>query len=153
MKRLYLRKFNDIVFKIAKKQSSIEYRTIMKYSKYINKLTIETEEELDNIKLEYADKVMEGTNPNNGSKYEYNIVPATKEGKYNKAIRDFYDEEVDISSELPGYGLFIQEIQKLEKEEIIKMNTKEVGDKIVEYPEFDYTDQLIIDELMDVKLS
>lgn len=153
MKKLYLRPLNDIIFKIAKKQGNVEYRTIMKYSKFINKLTEEITDDAENIRLKYADKVMEGTNPNNGTKYEYNIVPATKEKEANKAVKDFYNEEVDFSSELPGYSLFIQEIQKMSKDDILKMNTKEINGKVVEYPEFDYTDQLIIDELMDIQLS
>jgi len=151
IKKNQLQKLNNLVFKIAKTQNDIEYRAIMKYSKFLSELDKEFNEDIENIRLKFADKIVEGVNPNTGAKYEYNIVSANNEKDYVKAIRELADEKISIDSTLPGYNLFLREISKLSKEEIIKNRTDANGNILG--AEYDYETQLIIDELRDVEIK
>lgn len=136
----------NLVFKIAKKQNSTEYGSIMRYSRHIKKMYEELKNEEEDIRLEFATKSVEYSHPQTGMKSEYNIVPSSNEKKYAEALRKFGDEEIDISVDLPGYNLFLLELSKLPYEEIIKETKNEEGKNI---PEFSYDSQLLIQELLE----
>lgn len=151
MQKIYLQHLNNLIFKIAKRQNDVEYRTMMKYSKHINKLVREFNDDIEDLKLKFADKVIEGSDPRTGLKNEYNIVSASKEKEFFIALKNLNNEDQDISIDIPGYKLFLLEIGKLSKEEITKENKNEQGDIIS--VEYDYTTQLVIDELREISLE